>query len=319
MSLVALRSAIVASIESEISTFQTVQAHGGRFDLTELRRVAVQSPAALIAVMGGPLTREGSQAVGNVQIICFVLTGGDSVTLRDAAALALVESVSSLVAQNKWAYADAKAPTDMVLTNHFLGALDREGIALWSVKWSQRADLAIYDSSALDDFHHANVKWDLAQKDGIVEMEDDIWLNGEFMSAYGHIYVSTSAATSISVADTYQKAAGTTTLKEETDFSMPANNRLNHDGTAIKPFLVNGSGSITVSGDAKVTIALAEDGIVDEDTEQEIECTAAEGAEPFHVHGVFNLDEDEYVELWVKADDTVNVTFTKMNLLAAST
>lgn len=325
MTLTGLRTSIIDSIAANISAFQTVQSHGGKFNSLELKRLALKSPAALVAVLGGPLDREGTQAVGGVRLAVFIVTRGTSEDQRDSAALILVEAVAGLVSENKWAYADAKAPESMRIDNLYSGVIDRQGVALWSVSWVQRADLAIFDQAdfdALDDFHLANVKWDLAQKDGVIDMEDDIWLNGEFMSAYGHIYISTPAATAISVADTYQKLAGATTLKTSPtaiDFDMPADNRLRHTGTVTKPMLVGASGSITVSADAKVTLALAEDGVVDEDTEQEIECTSAEGAEPFSLRGLFGLNANEYAEVWVKADDTVNVTATKLNMVATAT
>lgn len=322
MTLVGLRSSIVTSLDTEIAAFQAVQPHGGKFNRDELKRIAMQSPAALVTILGGKVEREGGQAVGAMNIVVFIVTRGTSIELRDEAALILAEAVAGLAVENKWDYADAKAPESMQINNLFTGKIDALGVALWSASWIQQTDLAIYDSSTLDDFHRMNVKWDLADKDGVVDMEDDIWLNGEFMSAYGHLYASTAVATSIAVADTYQKAAGTTTLKTSpvaVDFDMPANNRLRHTGSAAKPFLMGASGSITVSADAKVTLALAEDGVVDADTEQEVECTLAEGAEPFSLRGLFDLALNEYVEVWVKADDTVNVTLTKMNMVAAST
>lgn len=319
----------MASIESEMGPsastplFQTVQTHGGNFNESEIKRIALKSPAALVAMLGGPLEREGgTQAVGAVTIVVFIATRGDSVDKRDADALALTELVSNLVVNNKWAYANTKAPERMKLTNHFHGDLDRLLVAMWSVSWTQRTDLAIFDVSTLPLFHQGNVKWDLYPKDGVIDMEDDIWVNGEFMAAYGHIYISTPVATSIAAIDTYQKAAGTTTLKTTptaVDFDMPAVNRLRHTGTVVKPILVGADASVTVDGDAKVTLALAEDGVVDTDTEIEQEVTVTGGAEVIPLRGLFNLDEDEYVEVWVKADDTVNVTLTKLSMVAAAT
>jgi hypothetical protein len=324
MSLVGLRQAVVDSIAASFGpdgttpVFRAVQTHGGKFNSDELKRLASKAPAALVALMGGPITREGgTQAVGKTALVVFILTRGDSETKRDADALVLSEAVVGLMVKNDWDYADAQAPMEMAMANLYSGVIDRIGMALWSVGWSQANDLAIVDTSDLPLFHHGNVKWDLADMDGVVDMEDDIWVNGEFMSAYGQIYVSTAAPTSIAAIDTYQKAMGTTTLKTTpaaVDFDMPATNRLRHIGTVVKPILVGASGSLTVSADAKVTLA-----VVDETTEQEIECTLAEGAEPFSLRGLFNLNANEYTEVWVKADATVNVTLTKLSMVAAAT
>ena len=139
------------------------------------------------------------------------------------------------------------------------------------------------------------------------------------MSAYGHMYTSTPVATAIAVIDTYQKAAGTTTLKLADDVDMPVTGRLRHIGVVAKPMLVTGDCSVQVDGDALVTLALAKDGVVDEDTRVEEQLTVAGGVETMSLKGVMSLDENEYAEIWVKADDTVNVTLTTANVVLAAT
>lgn len=326
-SIVSLRQAIVDAIDADmgpdatVPLFKTVQVHGGRFDRAELARVAIKSPAALVAVLGGPLTREGGvQAVGDLVYTVFIVTRGSSQIKRDEHALILSEAVAGLVVSNDWDFEDAQAPMDMAMANLYSGALDRGGgVALWSVAWNQSTDLAIYDVSTLDDLHSVVGDFDVAPKDGVPEIQAYISLNGEFMSAYGHIYVSTSAATAIAVAGTYQKAAGTTTLKEALTFDMPTNNRVRHTGTASKPILVSAGASVTVDSDAKVTLALAKNGTVDTNTAIEQEITAAGGAETIDLRGLFQLTTNDYAEVWVTADDTVNVTLTKLNVVAAAT
>jgi len=319
MSLTALRAAVVSSIASNISTFRAVQAHGGKFNVEELKRIAVQSPACLITMLGGPFTRQGVQAVGAVQIVAFVVTGGTSATKRDEAALVLAEALAGLVAENKWDYEHAKAPERMALGNLYSGELDRAGVALWAVTWTQQADLAIFDPTTLDDLNQVHTQTDLAPRDGVNEDELAIWLQGTLMSAYGNAYVSTPAATSIAAADTYQKVAGTTTLLNYSGMDMPVSNRLRHTGTVSKDFLVQLAASLTVSADAKVTLTVAKNGVAIEECEIEEECTLAGGAESLKVSTTVALGENDYVEAWVKADDTVNVTATKLNLVAVAT
>jgi hypothetical protein len=313
MSLVGLRAAIVASIKAEVTTLKAVQPHGGRFNLAELKRVALSQPAALVAILGGPLERQGGQAVGDVQVAVFIVTTGSSVTSRDSAALAFAETISGLVCENKWKYADAKAPTGMRIDNLYSGDIDNQGVAIWSVSWSQKADLCIYDAAALDDLLKVDLKYDLAPMDGVTEAEDLVEPRGAFMSSYGGMHVSTAVATAIAVANTYQKAAGTTTIDVTSGVDMPTTNRLRNIGTATRPFAVDVAGSVTVSVDAKVTLALAKNGVVDTDSAIELQMTAAEGAEAFSLNGLASLAATDYVELWVKSDTFPgNVTLTKM-------
>ena len=138
------------------------------------------------------------------------------------------------------------------------------------------------------------------------------------MSAYGQLTISAAVATTIVEAGTYQKAAGTTVLGDAADMDMPVVGRLRHIGTVSKPMAFLASGSIIVSADAKVTLALAYGGVVDTTTAQDIEMTLAGGALPFSLNDIASLDENEYAEVWATANDTVNVTLTKMSFIAAA-
>lgn len=319
MSLVGLRDAIVASIRVNVAAFRVVQPHGGRFNAAELKRIATQAPAALVAMLGGPLEREGGQAVGAVQMFVFVVTGGTSTTKRDEDALLLAEAVAGLMSENKWAYADAQAPSRARLDNLYSGEIDRLGVALWAISWTQRADVAIFDASALDDLNTVQPTMDLAPADGLVESTQVVELQGTLMSAYGHLNMATAVATPIAVPGTYQKAAGTTALNLASGFDSPVTGRLRHLGTVARPCLVRASASVQVSADAKVTLALAKNGVPDPDTAIEEEMTLAGEVEAFSLDGIMSLTTNDHVEVWVTADDTINVTLTKLSLAVAAT
>lgn len=319
MSLVALRDSIISSIDAEIATFKAVLPHGGKFDKEELKRIALQSPAALVAVMAGPVEREGGEAMCDAIFTVFVITKGSSQTQRETAVIALAQEVGKLAVHDSWAYEHARAPTGVRLDNLYAGEIDRMGVALWAVSWSQYTAIAPFDFDSLDWLHTVHADYDFAPKDGVVDSEQIIQVGGDFMSAYGHLNVSTAIATAIAAPDTYQKAAGTTALKLASDVDMPVDGRLRHTGTVLKPFLATASGSVVVDTDERVTLAFAVNGTVDEDTAVELDLTVAEGAEAFSLKSVVNLDENDYVELWVKAASAIGVTITKSNLVLAAT
>lgn len=319
MSVLGLRNAIVSSIGSEIPTFRKVEAADGRFDVNDLKRLAVYAPSALVAVLNGDCRREAAVAVGDVKIAVFIVTGGTSALHRGDAAITLVEAVVGLAAANHWAYSDAKPPQTIRFENLYSGAIDKLGVALWAVRWEQRLDLATPSTEDFDELRSVYVDTDFADKDGVVEDEQIIELQGTLMSAYGQIYVSSSAATSIASADTYQKASGTTTLLRADGFDMPATGRLRHTDAVTRPVSVEVTASAAVDADAKVTLTVAVNGVPVEEAEVEEELTSAGGAEAMVVKALVELTEDDYVETWVKADDTVNVTLSKMSLVAVAT
>jgi hypothetical protein len=318
MTLVALRTAIVSSIEVNVSAFNQVEEHGGSFNKQELQRCATKAPACFVAVLGGPVTRDSTQAVIQANVGAFIVTRGSSGTKRDAAVLSLVESVVGLAVENKWAYAHAKAPTDIRVDNLYSGDIDAKGVALWSVSWSQQADVDIYDVDSLDDFHTTYFDHDLADRDGQVEAEGMVQLQGSFMAAYGQMNVTSSAATNCGTPDTYVKAAGTTELNLYSDVDMPTNNRLRHTGTVAKPFLSTASVSVDVDTSCKVTLAFAKNGTVDTDSEIEQEIVAGD-PQAFSLKHLVSLDENDYLEVWVKASLAAGVTLTKANFVLAAT
>jgi hypothetical protein len=315
MSLVGLRSAVVASLGTNVPAFHTAQAHGGRFNRGEITRLALQSPGVFVAVMGGPITREGGSVVCAAELVAYVITGGTSIEKRDEAALVLAEEVARQVANNAWAYTGSRAPSNISTANLYSGDVDKLGVALWSVAWTQLIDLITEDDTlTLDDFERLYVDYDLAPKDETIDAQDIVTLEGELMSAYGHINIATPVATTIAVANTYQKAAGTTALNLAHDCDMPVTGQVRNSGTVTKVFAVDASLSAIVSADAKVTVAIAKNGTVDEDTAIEQAVSLTEGAEAFALTHIVSLAHDDYVEVWVKADALVNVTLTKMSL-----
>lgn len=320
MSILALRTAIVDAIDTGIPALRTCQAHGGRFDVEELRRWAIQAPAVVVACLGSKdVNTYSGQVVGRLQFVAYVITAGTSAAPRSEAILTLAESVAALAANNAWAYADAQAPAEIRIDNLYSGTLDKQGVALWAVTWTQRVDLEVFDSSTLDDFDTLYTDYDTAPADGTLEMQGLAQLQGTFMAAYGQLYVSTAAATAAVAGDTYYKLAGTTTLGPALDCDMPVNNRLRHTGTVSKPFLISASLTLTTSVDGTITVALAKNGVIDAKTAVAQKVTAAGGAEALSVEAIESLAANEYVELWVKTTTPANITATNLSLTMGAT
>jgi hypothetical protein len=318
MTVAGLRTSVKDALDTAMTTVIDVNEHGGAVNMDEVMRWARRSPAIFVAVLGVDEISNDGVTTGRVRIGAFVVTKGTSAILRDTDALNLSEAVMGHASNNLWAYGNAKAPKDVVGRNLYTSALDKQNIALWAVTWTQRADLSI-PADTFDNLYTIHTDFENFPTDGVADYPTTVQPRGTYMSFYGHIYVSASAGTAIAASDTYQKLGGTTTLKLNDEFDMPVSGRLRHTGSVIRPCKVSASGSITVSSDAKVTVALAENGTVDANTEQEINATAAGGAFSLNLEGILNLDENDYAEVWVKADSTVTVTATKLNLVAAAT
>lgn len=178
MNLPDLRAAIVAGIRETLpeAIRDNCRTHGGRFDKGEIKRIAMKSPAILVACLGlvdaAPDGAEGVNAT--FAWGAFVVTTDKPQLPRDAGALALVSILAGVVPDNRWGCDDAGYPDKIRGDNLYSGAVDGAGIALWAVTWNQRLTLAVSDGSALGIFATFHADWDLAPADGAIDAVDHV-------------------------------------------------------------------------------------------------------------------------------------------------
>ena len=140
--LLALRSAIVASLAAKLGDGVNVDEHGGTFDLAEVKRFATKAPAVRVAIVGvGKASRfsDGRLRVP-VRFAAVVFTrdaatGGDKIP-RDTAALLLATAVELAVAGNRFGLEGVFQPTDLEGRSEYSGPVDTLGVALWQVTWT---------------------------------------------------------------------------------------------------------------------------------------------------------------------------------------
>ena len=147
-------------------------------------------------------------------------------------------------------------------------------------------------------------------RDLIVSLEDD----------HGGMYLSATAATTIAVAGTFVKAAGTTTITPgaSSSITMPANNRITYDAAAVglptRHFVIDVDVSMTAAGNNKdVRIAIAKNGTVL--TGSDIERRVGTGSDKGAMSTGFNVEmaSTDFIEVFITNDtDTVSLTLTKM-------
>lgn len=153
------------------------------------------------------------------------------------------------------------------------------------------------------------------QANGSITAQDMRDLIESVTPSIGSMYFSTPSATTISVATTEYKAAGTTTLESGSGhrFSMPVDNRLIYTGTATNDCLINVSFSATVDGNNQdLRFMIYQNGA--KDAGSEVSRTWGTGTDvgsasiSFYKH----MDTNDYVELYIANDTGTNdITITK--------
>lgn len=176
MSLVTLRTAIVAGINTGLPSLRDCSAHGGRFSLKELKATAAKAPAVRVACLGindfvaVPAGVEAMTVWG-----AFVITRDQPGVGRDAVALTLLAALGVLVPANCWGKsAIASGAVGVRGDNLFSSEIDAQGVALWALTWRHQVTLGTADLATLDDWLRCYVDYDLAAPDGVIDASDHI-------------------------------------------------------------------------------------------------------------------------------------------------
>ena len=117
--LLALRAAVIASLQAKLGSKVDVDSHGGVYDLAEVKKFATKAPAVRVAIVGaGRASRfaDGRLRVP-VRFAAVVFTrdaapGGDKIP-RDTAALLLATAVELAIGSNRFGLEGVFQPTDI--------------------------------------------------------------------------------------------------------------------------------------------------------------------------------------------------------------
>ena len=146
------RDAIVEAIKTALPDLYTVEAHGGRFDLNELKRWSKQAPAVLVAAVSVPTIADGPTHIAEVRWVAYLVTRDTPQATRDVAALDFSEALLRLVRKNTWQLDNTQNPQRVTAENLYSGQVDSHGMALWAVSWQQAVSLRTSDIAELADF-----------------------------------------------------------------------------------------------------------------------------------------------------------------------
>lgn len=143
-SILGLLDAIAADLRSRLPDLRDeCNVHDGRWNIEEVKRWAVRSPALLVACTGVSRTETPGErwTDADLQLGIFVLTGDKPALPRGRAALALVDWLLLYVPRARWGVAPLGEAVGLQAANHFDADLDKLGVALWAVTWRQELRL----------------------------------------------------------------------------------------------------------------------------------------------------------------------------------
>lgn len=192
--LVTFRNAILTRLDADERLDGVhVYAHGGDFDLQELRDFARQTPAVVLALTNVDMENHGGIPMADVMCTLMVVTSDKPANPRDLRALTIVDAVCQILTRfpnQDWGLEIVAAPRDVKAINAYSKKVNADGVALWAVAWRQRVELTEFPdlvvTDALEQFH---ANYDLYPRDNdapiatasdpqpagsVIEAEDDV-------------------------------------------------------------------------------------------------------------------------------------------------
>ena len=139
-------------------------------------------------------------------------------------------------------------------------------------------------------------------------------------SNVGHYYMQNNAtATTVSAANTYFKANGTTTvgIGNSPKWTTATTNRLTYAGTVATDFVITVVGSLsTASVNITVSVAIAESGVIQAESSITLRTTTAAIPYPFALQDLIQVATGKYYEVWVRNDTSAtNITLSDVNVI----
>jgi hypothetical protein len=136
----------------------------------------------------------------------------------------------------------------------------------------------------------------------------------------GNYYMLNNATvTTITTQGVPVKIEGTSTANAINQKFSHSDNRLTYTGGLTRNFQVSATASFTSGNNKVIGLYVAKNGVIIADSEMYATTSGSGRAEAIHVQTIFEMDENDYVELWIENDsNTDNITVEFLNLICKS-
>lgn len=176
MSISATRNAIVEAVQTAVPSLREVLPYDGRVTREDLGRIVASAPAAYVSCLGISLVEDvEDDLVADCQwVISLVVRRQTSAERSNAsrsdAATAIVETLLPLIQDSNsstGAWADeCDGPPELIRAlNIFDVELDKRGVTVWVVTWTQPISLEPWGTAALDDLLRIDTNFSMGGAD----------------------------------------------------------------------------------------------------------------------------------------------------------
>lgn len=148
-----------------------VSTHGGMFTAEDAERYSKRSPALVLSLLAAPvvLEAEGPQVEAHWVLFCIA---NDAAGKRDAIAIWLADAAVRSINWLAFETATASRVQNVTPKNVFSPTIDKMGLAMWSIMFTQRIELRD-DTEVSDELRHVHSTW-VQPGDSAPTAEDDV-------------------------------------------------------------------------------------------------------------------------------------------------
>lgn len=152
MKINTLLNSIKTQLNTQFPELKTCEIHDGRFDVTELKRVATKSPAMHVSVLTVPkVSDEATEQVnGILNLVIYVITSDQHQLSKGESARNLVEALLHSISHQRWGNVGIGKAQSITAQNLYSSTVNK-GIALWAVTWQQDITLGqdVFDQTGV--------------------------------------------------------------------------------------------------------------------------------------------------------------------------
>jgi hypothetical protein len=134
-----------------------------------------------------------------------------------------------------------------------------------------------------------------------------------------YFMLNNSTQTVIASAGVPVKIAGTTTANTINQKFTHTDNRLTYTGGLLRNFQISGTASFTSGNNQVIGLYVSKNGTLLTNSEMYATTSGSGRAESIHIQTILELDENDYIEIWIENDNSSqDITVEFLNLICKS-
>lgn len=170
MSVIDIRTAIAAGIKTKLPELRTCKGFHGRFDNQLVKQYFNAAPGVLVfSPAVASAKQQARQPICSWRWVAYAFASGPSAQKRHDMALLLGEALVGLIVNEKWGVNGASQASDVRGESIYDDELDKDGLAVWAIAWTQPFDIELTAAANISNFLRAYTTFETPPESPTIE------------------------------------------------------------------------------------------------------------------------------------------------------